>query len=116
MDCPKGSDERNCTCEQLNMVNCQSVDNMATCMPVSWICNGHTSCTNNDNKICTAPLEKEKCTSDQFWCHFEEDPEKQCLPLSKKCDNVTDCFGGRKMRHTASVTMHKLHPFIILLM
>ena len=94
MDCPKGSDEINCTCEQLDMVNCQFEDNMTTCMPVSWICNGHPSCTNNHKKICTVPPEEEKCASDQFWCHFGEDPEKQCLMLSKKCDNVTDCFGG----------------------
>ena len=94
------------------MANCQSVDNMAICMPVSWICNRHPSCTNNDKKICTAPLEEEKCTSDQFWCHLEEDPEKQCLALSKKCNNVTDCFGGEDEAYCFG-KYAKLHFFLI---
>ena len=35
VDCPLGSDEEGCSCEQLGMIECFVTANDTTCMPVS---------------------------------------------------------------------------------
>ncbi len=51
-DCPQGSDEVQCTCEQLGMVQCETVFNITTCVPESWICTAYIECLNLNIDTC----------------------------------------------------------------
>ena len=94
VDCPLESDEEGCSCEQLGMIECFVTANDTTCMPVSWACGGHPHCPSPELDLCKVVSKADNCDENQFWCHLEEIPGRQCIPLSKTCDNVTDCLGG----------------------
>ena len=45
-DCPQGSDEQNCDCEDLSLSVCNDHDQI--CLPEYWIQNNHPACMDND--------------------------------------------------------------------
>ncbi len=46
LDCPKGSDEADCSCETFMMVECTTLWNTTMCFPPSWVHAGHADCVN----------------------------------------------------------------------
>ena len=73
-DCPLGTDEIGCSCEEQNLVSCLTAENITICMPASWACRGHPQCLHFDWKVCEKAQVDDVCAMGQFWCHFEEDP------------------------------------------
>ena len=97
-DCPFGSDELNCPCETLKLIECGTTQqNGIPCMPMSWVCAGGSNCVKSDSSICDMTNVEPPCTENEFQCHLEETLEKQCISSIKVCDNETDCIGGEDL-------------------
>ncbi len=52
LDCPKGSDEADCSCESLAMIQCTTSWNATVCFPTSWVCAGSVDCNIFDRGVC----------------------------------------------------------------
>ena len=89
-DCPYGSDEIDCSCKDLGMIDCVTQGNNTACIPFTWVCQAHPECSGFDKIICEVYPFGYICEENQYWCHLD----RKCINVLQVCDNKTDYTGG----------------------
>ncbi len=87
------------------MVECLNSQAEQTCLPQSWVCEGHFECLARNADTCLfvdVPLSM--CSETKFWCHLNE----TCLPDAKVCDGHRDCDGAEDEMCCAGIFNHAL--------
>lgn len=90
-DCPQGSDEFNCKCEQYNMRKCTTAANTTLCASDSWIYKGYISCQNIDPNSTTPNATSMHNNIDVAFCHLDF----TWVAAANVCDEKTNNSGAQ---------------------